>query len=212
MSDINEDVVVDDEVVDTPTDGGTTEPDVNNPTDGEETIDPDDPTDDPTDEPTDEVPPEDEPTTEELSPEEKRKIIIMRHAYQKLDNLPLGFGLPAYDESISDEVVSKYFSLDLSDTLRESKITTINLVQEDSYDEMVIENRVVYHALKRFRLTSATFFKFSTATDGKTVDKTNVPKMLQQILTEYDNEYKSWKSKGAGSLWNRTATLNYTNV
>ena len=195
MSDINDDVIVDNEVTES--------------TDGEEVVNPDTPTDDPTEEP-DDIP-TDEPVVEELSQEEKRKITIMRHAYQKLDSLPLGFGLPAYDDSISDEMVSKYFSLDLSDALRESRIT-VDLLEENSYDEMMIENRVVYHALKRFRLTSATFFKFSTAVDGKTVDKTNIPKMLQQILSEYDNEYKSWKSRGTGSLWNRTATLNYTNV
>lgn len=150
-------------------------------------------------------------TVEELSKEEKHKIKIMRHAYQKLDGLPLGFGLPEYSEDISDDVVSKYFSLDLSDTFRETGIS-IDMIDDDSYDEMMIENRVVYHALKRFRLTSATFFKFSTATDGKTVDKTNVPKMLQQIISEYDSEYKTWKGKNAGKLWSRTATLNYTNV
>ena len=147
----------------------------------------------------------------EQTEEEKRKIKIMRHAYQKLDSLPLGFGLPAYSEDMSDEVVSKYFSLDLSDSLRESGVD-INNLEDDSYDEMIIENRVVYHALKRFRLTASTFFKFSTATDGKTVDKTNVPKMLNQILAEYESEYSTWKGRNAGSIWSRTATLNYTNV
>lgn len=147
----------------------------------------------------------------ELSDEDKRRVKIMRHAYQKLDNLPLGFGLPAYSDEISDEEIMKRFSLDLSDTLRESRVQ-IDQIQEDSYDEMVIENRVVYYALRRFRLTSATFFKFSTATDGKTVDKTNVPKVLQQIIAEYDTEYKKWKSAGIGKLWNRTATINYTNI
>ena len=150
-------------------------------------------------------------TDEELSEEEKHKIKIMRHAYQKLDALPLGFVLPEYSDDISDEIVSKYFSLDLSDTIRESGVDMSSLVS-DSYDEMVMENRVVYHALKRFRLTASTFFKFSTATDGKTVDKTNVPKMLKEILDEYDIEFSKWKGKNAGNLWNRTATLNYTNV
>ena len=147
----------------------------------------------------------------EVSVEEARKIKIMRHAYQKLDGLPLGFGLPEYSEDMDDETVSKYFSLDLSDALRESGVS-IDTLAEDSYDEMIIENRVVYHALKRFRLTSATFFKFSTATDGKTVDKTNVPKMLKQLIDEYDAEYSSWKGRNAGSVWSRTANLNYTNV
>ena len=147
----------------------------------------------------------------ELSEEDKRKLVIMRHAYQKLDNLPLGFGLPAYSDDIDNETIMRNFSVDLLDTLRETGIP-IDSIEEDSYDEMMIENRVVYYALKRFRLTASTFFKFSTATDGKTVDKTNIPKMLQQIISEYDNEYKKWKSKGIGNIWNRTATLNYSNV
>lgn len=163
-------------------------------------------------EPTDEIPDVEEPTEDvELSEEDKHKIKIMRNAYQKLDGLPLGFGLPAYSEDIDDATVSKYFSLDLSDTLREIKVP-IGAIAKDSYDEMMIENRVVYHALKRFRLTSATFFKFSTATDGKTVDKTNVPKMLKELIDEYDVEWSKYKGKNAGSLWNRTASLNYTNV
>ena len=142
---------------------------------------------------------------------DERRIKIMRHAYQKLDGLPLGFGLPEYSDDMNDEVIEKYFSLNLSDALRESGIS-IDTLTEDSYDEMMIENRVVYHALKRFRLTSATFFKFSTATDGKTVDKTNVPKMLKQIMDEYDAEYSTWKGRNAGSIWNRTASMNYTNI
>ena len=146
-----------------------------------------------------------------MADENARKIKIMRNAYQKLDSLPLGFGLPAYSEDISDDVVSKYFSLDLSDTLRESGVSISTLV-EDSRDEMIIENRVVYHALKRFRLTASTFFKFSTATDGKTIDKTNIPKVLKEILDEYDKEYSDWKGRNAGSIWNRSANLNYENV
>ena len=149
--------------------------------------------------------------TTEMSDADKHKILIMRHAYQKLDMMPLSFGLPQYDDDMEDALVSKYFSLDLKDALRESGIE-MESIQYDSVDEMAIENRVVYYALKRFRLSSAVFFKFSTATDGKTVDKTNVPKMLKQIIDEYDAEYSKWKGKGSGSLWNRSSSLNYSNV
>lgn len=142
---------------------------------------------------------------------DEHKLIIMRHAYQKLDNLPLGFGLPAYSDDIDDDTVSKYFLLDLSDTLREANIS-IDEIEKDSYDEMMIENRVVYHALKRFRLSSAAFFKFSTATDGKTVDKTNVPKVLKELIDEYDKEWSAWRVRNVGKIWHRSATLNYTNV
>lgn len=146
-----------------------------------------------------------------ITEDEKHEILIMRHAYQKLDGLPLGFGLPEYNDDIDDATVKKYFSLDLSDAMRETQVS-ISMIEPNSLDEMMIEDRVVYHALKRFRLTSSTFFKFSTATDGKTVDKTNIPKMLKSIIDEYDAEYKNWRSRSAGNIWNRTATINYTNV
>ena len=133
---------------------------------------------------------------------EKRKYKILRNAYMKLDSLPLSFGVPAYDEDIPDEVVEKYFKVDLADTLRETRLN-IEDIEDDSIDEMYFENRVVYHALKRYRLTASVFFKFSTAVDGKTIDKTQIPKMLAQIIAEYDAEYKKWRLGSIGSLWNR---------
>lgn len=133
---------------------------------------------------------------------EKRKYKILRNAYMKLDSLPLSFGVPAYDEDIPDEIVEKYFKVDLADTLRETRLN-IEDIEDDSIDEMYFENRIVYHALKRYRLTASVFFKFSTAVDGKTIDKTQIPKMLAQIIAEYDAEYKKWRLGSIGSLWNR---------
>lgn len=133
---------------------------------------------------------------------EKRKYKILRNAYMKLDSLPLSFGVPAYDEDIPDDVVEKYFRVDLADTLRETRLN-IEDIEDDSIDEMYFENRIVYHALKRYRLTASVFFKFSTAVDGKTIDKTQIPKMLAQIIAEYDAEYKKWRLGSIGSLWNR---------
>lgn len=128
---------------------------------------------------------------------------ILRNAYVKLDSLPLSFGLPAYDDDIPNETIDRYFRVDLLDTIRETGIN-ISDIEENSVDEMQFENRVVYHALKRFRLTASVFFKFSTAVDGKSIDKTQIPKMLSTILNEYDAEYKSWRLGNIGSLWNRS--------
>lgn len=133
----------------------------------------------------------------------EKKFKILRNAYMKLDNLPLSFGLPKYDDEISDEMIDKYFKVDLADTIRETRIAIEDL-QEDSVDEMMFENRIVYHALKRFRLSASVFFKFSTAVDGKTVDKTQIPKMLSTILKEYEDEYSKWRLGSIGSLWNRS--------
>ena len=136
---------------------------------------------------------------------EQKKYKILRNAYMKLDSLPLSFGIPSYDDEISDDVVEKYFRVDLADTLRETGLD-IEDIEENSKDEMYFENRIVYHALKRFRLSASAFFKFSTAVDGKTVDKTQVPKMLAAIIKEYEDEYKQWRLGSIGNLWNRTVS------
>ena len=136
-----------------------------------------------------------------------RKCRILRNAYIKLDSLTLSFGIPAYNDDMTDDEIAKRFKVDLADTIRETRINIAD-IEDNSVDEMQFENRVVYHALKRFRLTASTFFKFSTAVDGKTVDKTQVPKMLKAILDEYEQEYNKWRLHSTGSLWNRTATLN----
>lgn len=120
----------------------------------------------------------------------------------KLDSLPLSFGIPSYDEDIPDNVVEKYFKVDLADTLRETRLS-IDDIEDNSIDEMYFENRIVYHALRRFRLTASVFFKFSTSVDGRTVDKTQIPKMLASILKEYEDEYKQWRLGSIGGLWNR---------
>lgn len=133
---------------------------------------------------------------------DKKKYKILRNAYMKLDNLPLSFGMPAYDDDLPDNVVEKYFRTDLADTLRETRIA-IEDIEENSVDEMQFENRIVYHALRRFRLSATAFFKFSTAVDGKTIDKTQIPKILSTLIAEYDAEYKSWRLGSVGSLWNR---------
>ena len=137
-----------------------------------------------------------------VSESDKKKYKILRNAYMKLDNLPLSFGMPAYDDDLPDNVIEKYFRTDLADTLRETRIA-IEDIEENSVDEMQFENMIVYHALRRFRLSATAFFKFSTAVDGKTIDKTQIPKILSTLIAEYDAEYKSWRLGSVGSLWNR---------
>ena len=143
---------------------------------------------------------------EELTESEKHKYSIMRNAYRKLDGLPLGFGLPMYDDAIDNKTVDKLMGTDFTDTMRELRIT-VDDIEADTYDEMMVENRIVYYALKRFRLSASVFFKFSTAVDGKTVDKTIVPKMLSQIIKEYDDEFRKWRGAAIGKLWNRQVSI-----
>lgn len=140
--------------------------------------------------------------------ERQRRIKIMRNAYEKLDNLPLSFGMPAYSEEISDEVIENRFKLNLKDAMRRMKITNISDITEDSMEELVLENQVVLAALKKFRLTSTAFFKFSTAIDGKTVDKTKVAQFLKDAIDELEDEFKKYKSGNCGMLW----TVDDTNL
>lgn len=151
---------------------------------------------------TSETPTEEPSAEEELTESEKHKYSIMRNAYRKLDGLPLGFGLPMYDDAIDNKTIDKYMGTDFMDTMRELRVT-VDDIEDGTYDEMMIENRIVYYALKRFRLSASVFFKFSTAVDGKTVDKTAIPKMLSQIIKEYDDEFRKWKGAAIGKLWNR---------
>lgn len=140
-----------------------------------------------------------EPIVEE-DLEYKRMIELMRNAYQKLDSLPLSFGLPAYSDSLEDGFVENKFKLHFKDAMRAMRLHDLSSIQEDSYDELMVENRMVYYALRRFRTTASAFFKFSTAIDGKTVDKTKVPQMLKEIMDEYEDEFKKYKGHAA-SLW-----------
>lgn len=132
----------------------------------------------------------------------EREIAVMRGAYSKLDNMPLSFGIPRYDPDMTDAVVEKYVGGDLKDTMRELGIQNLDGVVEMSTEELRIENRTVYYALRRFRHSASVFFKFSTAVDGKTVDKQQIPKMIAELLKEYEQEWTNWrKTLTSGQIW-----------
>lgn len=146
--------------------------------------------------------------TEEKS-EHTRRIELMRNVYQKLDNLPLSFGLPAYSSNITDEMVENKFGIHLKDAMREMRISSINdTIEEGSYDEYMVENRILYYALRSFRFSASVFFKFSTAIDGKTVDKTKIPEFLKDLFDELQDEYNKYKGKNSGNMW----TIKDTNL
>lgn len=145
----------------------------------------------------------------------EREIAIMRGAYGKLDNMPLSFGIPRYDPEMADADVERYMGSDLKDVMRELGIQNLDGVVEMSTEELRIENRVVYYALRRFRHSASVFFKFSTAVDGKTVDKQQIPKMLAELLKDYEQEWSSWRRTiSAGQIWQMQSTVatngNYT--
>lgn len=132
----------------------------------------------------------------------EREIAVMRGAYSKLDAMPLSFGIPRYDPDMTDAEVERYVGGDLKDVMRELGIQNLDGVVEMSTEELRIENRTVYYALRRFRHSASVFFKFSTAVDGKTVDKQQIPKMLAELLKEYDQEWTNWRrTLSLGQIW-----------
>jgi hypothetical protein len=139
------------------------------------------------------------------------KITILKSAYRKLDQLPLSFDMPPLDDSLTDEMVEKLIGGDLNDVLREVHMLSTSDISEMSEDEMRIENRIVYHILRRFRNSTSVYFKYSTGSDGKTVDKTQVTKTMNTLIDEYDNEFKVWRKNGvvsSSAVWSRSSTVN----
>lgn len=140
------------------------------------------------------------------------RIKILRNVYRKLDGMMLSFGMPAYSDYISDDDIERYVGMPLDDTMRELRITNLDNVGEMSIAEYHVENRCVYHKLRALRNSASIFFKFSTAVDGKTIDKSMIPKMINEMLKEYDAEWKNWLSEGglsgstSGNIWSRTSS------
>lgn len=137
-----------------------------------------------------------------MPPFSQRAIILMRYAWSKIDSMALAFGIPQYNDSITDDEVIKYFGVQYRDTIREMKITSLDSIPIGSYMEVIIENRIVYNKLKQFRNSASVYFKFTTAMDGKAVDKTMIPKMIGEILREYEDEFTSFMASNViGSFW-----------
>ena len=122
------------------------------------------------------------------------RIRILKRVYQKLDGMAMSFGMPMYSDNITDEEFERYVGMSLDDTMRELRVVNLEGIGEMSIAEYHIENRCVYHKLRMLRNSASIFFKFSTAVDGKTVDKSMIPKMISEMIKEYDSEWKKWLS------------------
>ena len=131
---------------------------------------------------------------------------LLKNAYRKVDNMPLSFGMPPLDQ-VSETKLETLVGGDLDDALREMKIN-IGSIESMSDAEYYLEIRIVYHIVRRFRNSASVFFKFSTAVDGKTIDKTKVADAIKEILNEYDAEYRKWRSSSSSTsnTWNRSGT------
>lgn len=138
------------------------------------------------------------------------RIKILKNVYRKLDGMAMSFGMPAYSDDMADNEFERYVGMSLDDTMRELRISTLEGIGEMTIAEYHIENRCVYHKLRSLRNSASIFFKFSTAVDGKTIDKSMIPKMINEMINEYDTEWKKWLSTGgltgttSGSIWERS--------
>lgn len=136
---------------------------------------------------------------------------VLKNSYKKLDSMPLSFGLPVLNDSLSDADIEKYIGGDLDDALREMGHVTTDEISVMSKEELYTEIRTVYYVLKRFKNSASVFFKFSTAVDGKTVDKSMIPKMIGETIKELDDDFRKWRRSGqvgnTGSQWNMISTV-----
>ena len=141
----------------------------------------------------------------------QRELDIMIAVWQELDGMVLTFGIPQYVEGTTpDSDVEKYFGASFNNAMREMRIASIDAVPENSKLEYILQNRTLYHSLRKFRYSASVFFKFSTATDGKSVDKTMIPKMLKEMMDDLDKEYSDYQSTAAGAsdVWTIPNTIN----
>lgn len=136
--------------------------------------------------------------------ESASKLDIMKNVYRKLSGMMVAFDIPEYNPDMPPEMVEKYIGGDYNDAIRDMGVNLDN-VDKGSTMELAIETKTIIFALRRFKATTAVWFKFSTAVDGKTVDKTKVFEAIDATIKDYENEYKDYilaaTGKSLGSRW-----------
>ena len=132
----------------------------------------------------------------------------MKNVYRKLSGMMVAFDIPEYDPDMSPEMVEKYIGGDYNDAIRDMGVNLDN-VDKGSTMELAIETKTIIFALRRFKATTAVWFKFSTAVDGKTIDKTKVFEAIDTTIKDYEKEYQDYimsaTGKSLGNRWDRKA-------
>lgn len=140
--------------------------------------------------------------------ESASKLDIMKNVYRKLSGMMVAFDIPEYDPDMPSEMVEKYIGGDYNDAIRDIGVNLDN-VDKGSTMELAIETKTIIFALRRFKATTAVWFKFSTAVDGKTVDKTKVFEAIDATIKDYEKEYQGYimsaTGKSLGNRWDRKA-------
>lgn len=109
------------------------------------------------------------------------EITITGAVLDKLDKLPIA-------TEISDIDILPA----LSDTLRELSIPSCTDIAEGSQLEFYVELRTEYWTLHRLRNSESLNFKYSTSIDGRAIDKSMIPKMIDDIMNDLDDRFKNW--------------------
>jgi DNA replication protein DnaC len=124
---------------------------------------------------------------------------IVLNVTDKLDQLSIEFSMD------SDDVIKC-----VNDALRDMRISDISSVHENSDVELYVEIRAQWYALGRIRNSTSLNFKYNTGNDGKAVDKSMIPEMVNKAMNQLDRQYQSWistfyvGSTGTGKTWNST--------
>lgn len=94
----------------------------------------------------------------------------------------------------------------IEDARREMKIPSITQVDMDSEECLQLECRSAWRMLRKIRISTSKYFKYSTGVDGKSVDKTMVSRRIGEIMEEMEMEFKDYRqTRSTGSIWNITS-------
>lgn len=125
---------------------------------------------------------------------------ILINVLDKLDQMPIKFNITDTDIAPA-----------LNDTLREMSIADIADVA-DMQTEFYIELRTEYWMLHRLKNSQSLNYKYSTSVDGRSVDKTDIPRVIQATMDDLDLKYCTWKSdtynKSSSGVWAMTPRTN----
>lgn len=126
------------------------------------------------------------------------QVTLLTRVEKKLVNIPLAIDLSLGVEELEDP---------LYDAMREMGISDIANVQVNSKQELYLEIRVLWYALALVRNETSVYFKWSSGSDGKEVDKTKVYKAIDDTMKDLDDQFSDWYNKNNSA---KTASGIYT--
>lgn len=110
----------------------------------------------------------------------------------KLDQLPIKFNITDTDIAPA-----------LNDALREMGIVDCTTIA-DANTEFYVELRTEYWMLHRFKNSESLNFKYNTSIHGRSIDKTEIPKIIQNTMNDLDLKFTTWssnKNKSSSGMW-----------